>query len=148
MLPSIGLVLSVEMIRDGGSLAAVFRGSNGSEYWLFFEHDSRALPSGGVERLGYKAPVVIERQMGLPVSVSWQQATMMLHQMRPLAPDPSSLRWLDVMEGVAGTQGKLPTGVERVLEPITHRVHVPGECFRKQIKGRRVHGPISPAQIV
>ena len=33
MLSSIGLVLSVEMIRDGGSLAAVFQGSNGHKYW-------------------------------------------------------------------------------------------------------------------
>jgi hypothetical protein len=118
MLPSIGLVLSVEMIRDGGSLAAVFQGSNGSKYWLFFEHDSRELPSGGLERLGYKSPVVVERQVGLPISVSWAQATTMLHQMRPLVPNPSSLKWLDAMEAVAESQGKLLTGVERVLESL------------------------------
>src|SRR6185295_1642859 len=115
MLPPIGLVLSVEMIRDGGSLAAVFQGANGAEYWLFFEHDSRELPSGGLERLGYKGPVVIERQVGLPISVSWAQATVMLHQIRPLAPNPSSLKWLDVMDGVAESQGKLPTEMQRVL---------------------------------
>ena len=118
MLPSIGLVLSVEMIRDGGSLAAVFQGSNGSKYWLFFEHDSRKLPSGGLERVGYKSPVVVERQVGLPISVSWVQATVMLHQMRPLVPNPASRKWLDTMEAVAESQGKLPTGVERVLEPL------------------------------
>ena len=34
MLPSIGLLLSVEMIRDGGSLAASFQGSNGAVFHL------------------------------------------------------------------------------------------------------------------
>jgi hypothetical protein len=118
MLPSIGLVLSVEMIRDGGSLAAVFQGSNGSKYWLFFEQESRELPSGGLERLGYKAPVVVERQPGLAISVSWAQARIMLHQMRPLVPNAPSVKWLDVMETVAESQGKIPSGEERVLEPI------------------------------
>ena len=118
MLPSIGLVLSVEMIRDGGSLAAVFQGSNGSKYWLFFELHSRELPSGQLERLGYKDPVVIERQVGLSMSVSWEQATVMLHQMRPLVSDASNLKWLDTMEAAAGAHGKIPTGVERTLEPI------------------------------
>lgn len=106
------------MIRDGGSLAAAFQGSNGSEHWLFFEHDSREGPSGSLERVGYKAPVVFERQVGLPISISWEQATIMLHQMRPLAPDPPSVEWLDVMEEVAESRGSLPTGVARVLEPI------------------------------
>ena len=116
MLPSIGLVLSVEMIRDGGSLAASFQGSNGAKYWLFFELATRELPSGHLERLGYKDPVVVERQVGLPVAVSWEQAKIMLHQIRRLAPDASSLKWLDVMEATADAHGRLPTEMERTLQ--------------------------------
>jgi len=118
MLPSIGLVLSVEMIRDGGSLAAVFQGSNGAKYWLFFELETRELPTGQLERLGYKDPVVVERQVGLPLSISWEHAKIMLHQMRPLAPDAASLKWLDVMEATAEAHGRLPTEMERTLHPL------------------------------
>lgn len=60
MLPSIVVVNSVEMIRDGGSLAASFQGKNGSEYWLFFRLLHRTLPTGILERLGYAKPVVVE----------------------------------------------------------------------------------------
>ena len=120
MLPSIGLVLSVEMIRDGGSLAAVFQGSNGSEYWLSFEVRTRELPSGEIERLGYKDPVVVERKIGLSLGTSWQHALIMLHQMRPLVRDESSLKWLQVMEATAEAHGQLPAGVEPVLgKPLT-----------------------------
>jgi hypothetical protein len=118
MLPSIGLVLSVEMIRDGGSLVAMFQGSNGAEYWLFFELDARELPTGQLERVAYKEPVVVERQVGLPVAVSWEHAKIMLHQMRPLVPDTSSLKWLGIMEATAETHGGLPTEIERTLQPL------------------------------
>jgi hypothetical protein len=116
MLPSIGLVLSVEMLRDGGSLAAIFQGSNGAEYWLLFELQTRELPSGHLERTGYKDPVVVERQVGLPIGVSWQQATIMLHQMRGLVTDASSLKWLETMELAAVGRGQLPANLERTLE--------------------------------
>jgi hypothetical protein len=96
----------------------VFQGSNGAEYWLFFELDTRELPTGQLERLGYKAPVVVERQVGLPLAISWEEAKIMLHQMRPLAPDASSLKWLDVMETTAEAHGRLPTQMERTLQPL------------------------------
>ncbi len=115
MLPSISLVLSVEMIRDGGSLAAVFQGANGSEYWLFFELTTRELQSGALERLGYKDPVVVERLSGISVGISWSQAEIMLHQMRPLIRDSFSLKWLEIMEAAAAAQGQVPDGIERLL---------------------------------
>src|SRR5262245_21700002 len=115
MLPSIGLVMSVEMIRDGGSLAAVFQGSNGSEYWLFFPLRHRTLPSGVFERLGYAEPVVIERQTNTEIKISWQRAIVFIQQIRPLIRESGHEKWLEVMEEVAKAKGALPGEVERVL---------------------------------
>jgi hypothetical protein len=115
MLPPIALVSSVEMIRDGGSLAAIFQVANGSEYWLFFRVDVQELPSGEVERVGYKSPVVVERQVGNEVEVSWQHAKILLNQMRPLLREESHRTWLEAMYVSAEANGALPPRVERIL---------------------------------
>ena len=115
MLPSIAIVLSVEMVRDGGSLAAVFQGSNGSEYWLFFEIDYQVLPSRGWERLGYKDPVVFERQTGIKTALSWQHAKIFLNQMSPLLRADRDAKWLKLMQETAETQGQLPSAIERIF---------------------------------
>ena len=116
MLPSIALVVSVEMIRDGGSLAASFQGINGSEYWLLFKLRSRDLPSGEVERVEYEKPVVTERRMGTGIEISWEHAKILLNQMRPLLREETDLRWLEAMCASAESNGQLPPGVERILE--------------------------------
>ena len=115
MLPSISLVLSVEMVRDGGSLAAVFQGSNGAVYWLFFPLRHQRLASGIFERLGYENPQVVERLTGVAVEISWQHAIVLLNQIRPLVPEHYDLQWLEAMSVTASTEGALPPGVERFL---------------------------------
>jgi hypothetical protein len=115
MLPSIALVLGVEMIRDGGSLAAVFQGANGAEYSLYFPLRHRTLPSGVFERLGYAKPLVIERQAAIEVEVSWPHATALINQIRPLVLEPRHLGWLDAMASTAAAEGVLPHNVERFL---------------------------------
>ncbi len=115
MLPSITFVSSVEMIRDGGSLAAIFQGANGSEYWLFFKAVIRELPTGEHERVGYERPVVVEQQVGNEIEVSWQHAEILLNQMRPLLREEAHRTWLEAMYAAARTNGQLPPGVERTL---------------------------------
>jgi hypothetical protein len=115
MLPSIALVSGVEMIRDGGSLAAVFQGPNGGEYWLFFKVRIRELPSGEAERLGYEKPVVFERYVGNESEISWQHAKVLLNQMRPMLREESHHRWLEAMYASAEAYGLLPPGVEPIL---------------------------------
>jgi hypothetical protein len=78
MLPPIAVVNSVEMIRDGGSLAADFHGANGSNYWLLYRLISRTLPSRMIERLGYAMPVVVERQVGTEIEISWDHALILI----------------------------------------------------------------------
>ena len=115
MLPSIALVHSVEMIRDGGSLGAAFQGSNGSEYWLFLKLKVRELPSGERERIGYEEPVIVDKLISSSIKVSWQQAGVILNQMRPMLRDESSRSWLETMYESVQTNGQLPSGVERIL---------------------------------
>lgn len=115
MLPSISLVRSVEMIRDGGSLAAVFQGSNGSEYWLFFEIKLNALPSGKAERWGYSDPVVVDRVTGTSMPFSWQHALVLLRQISALSLEATDRKWLVAMETVAQNLGKLPPEVDRTF---------------------------------
>jgi len=115
MLPSIALVRSVEMIRDGGSLAAVFQGSNGSEYWLLFEVKLNTLPSGQTERLGYSDPVVVDRLTGTAMPVPWRHAIALLHQMTPLLFEARDRKWLRAMETTAENLGQLPPEVSRML---------------------------------
>jgi hypothetical protein len=77
-LPMVRAFLDVEMIRDGGSWAASFKGDNGHEYILFLKiHLSRGLPARAdsgtspgrpewartvveVEWLGHHAPLLID----------------------------------------------------------------------------------------
>jgi hypothetical protein len=118
MLPSITVLNSVEMIRDGGSLAASFQGKNGSEYWLFFRLRQRTLPSGMFERLGYAKPVVVERQVGTEIEISWEHALILINQIRPLLRQSQDVEWLDAMQATAIAKGELPAKVERFLGPV------------------------------
>lgn len=115
MLPSIALVHSIEMVRDGGSLAAVFQGGDGAEYWLLFEVELRELASGEVVRLGYQHPVVVERQVGTQVEVSWEHSCVLLSQMRSLIRHEEHRKWLEAMLTAAETLGQVPPGVDRVF---------------------------------
>ena len=118
MLPPISLVLGVEMVRDGGSLAAIFQGSNGAEYSLCFPLLHQRLSSGVLERLGYGKPIVTERQASIEIEVSWEHALILINQVRPLLREPREVHWLNVMEASAKAEGALPDEVERFLPAV------------------------------
>jgi hypothetical protein len=122
LLPAISNVLSVEMLRDGGSLSAVFKGTNGSEYRLMFQIETEREESGPFVRKGYARPVVFESVSFLgettrewramnEVGISWDHARALLAQMRGHAISGSDLKWLEAMEEVASTSGQLPAGI-------------------------------------
>ncbi len=111
------------MIRDGGSLAACFLGTNGAEYWLFFSLLSEKSEAGEFVRLGYKSPVIFERakfqtsnEIGWEsmnqVVLSWKHAEVFLHQLRDHVRNDGDLKWLNAMEEVACSQGGLPKCLE------------------------------------
>jgi len=119
MLPPIGQVSDVEMIRDGGSLQASFVGTNGSKYCLWFNLITRDDEHGRRRRTGYSNPVVFERiefrrpqsfewHSANEVEVSWQHAAILLHQFRSHPLSDAQLEWLEVMVRVASLSGGLP----------------------------------------
>ncbi len=103
------------MIRDGGSLAAGFYDSHGSAYWLFLQVRTGTLPTGEIERLGYEAPVVLDRLTGLTIPMTWQHAEVFLNQIGRLIEREPNLKWFAAMQEVAATKGNLPNGIERLL---------------------------------
>jgi hypothetical protein len=115
MIPPIGLLLSVEMIRDGGSLAAEFQCADAATYWLFFPLRMQELASGEIERLGYGQPIISCRIAGTSTEISWDHALALLNQMEPLLRDESHREWLDAMRATARGGGALPPRIVRSL---------------------------------
>jgi hypothetical protein len=105
MLSPIARVDSVEMIRDGGSLAATFMGIDGSKYWLFFPVLVDHSVPGYVTTLGYGDPQVVDCLVGTAVTVSWQHATVLLNQIRPWLKDEEHLSTLEVLADIAAHEG-------------------------------------------
>ena len=135
MLPPVSNLVSVEMIRDGGSLSAKFGSDAGTRYILLFPlrmvQLGRPMKEGMVrhKRLGYGQPVLIDcdpakrppntdrqfySELGGPrVAVTWAGARVMIGDMRRFAADlrekPSE--WFNMMEFVANNDGRLPPGM-------------------------------------
>jgi hypothetical protein len=131
MLPPISSVVSIEMIRDGGSLRAEFVGANGSKYCLNFKLISEENSSGELVRLGYERPIAFERleireenriewQAINQIEMSWTYAKVLLHQLRAFLRSDQDLRWLAAMEEVANTEGEIPNDVPSVLGQVRH----------------------------
>ncbi len=112
MIPPIGLILGVEMIRDGGSLAVAFQGTDSCEYWLFLPVRLNRLASGEVERLGYEAPVIVDRLLGQELPMSWQHAQAFLSQVRPWLEHERQIHWFGIISEAVRLRGKLPDGVD------------------------------------
>ena len=108
MLPPIGFVESVEMIRDGGSLAAVFQGGDGCRYWLLLQILRHPPAFGNRKRSGYDDPVIVDRLTKMSIPVSWTQARILLNQIRLLVREERDLKWLACMDRVVAARGNLP----------------------------------------
>jgi hypothetical protein len=118
MLTSITLVDSVEMIRDGGSLAVVFHGKDSCEYWLFLKILMRTLESGDVERLGYAAPTIVDRLTNLEEAITWEQALSMLGQAGQMIHQECDLKWHAIMRKVVISKGLLPDELDKLMHVV------------------------------
>jgi hypothetical protein len=114
MLPQIGIVDSVEMIRDGGSLAAVFHGTDSCEYWLFLEILTQTLGPNEIEKLGYAKPQIVDRLTGTVRQISWQHAAALLGEIGGMIHRERDVKWHGVMKRVIACEGNLPHEIERV----------------------------------
>jgi len=120
MLTPIAIVDSVEMIRDGGSLAVVFYGKDSCKYWLFVEMLLRTLESGDVERLGYAEPTIVNRHTGHEAAISWEQALSMLGHIRQMIHREVDLRWHAIMKEVVISKGLVPNELDKVLRVVRY----------------------------
>lgn len=122
MLPRIREVEHVEMIRDGGSLWAMYVAHDGFSYTLGFPIEIRDR-----ERIGYQLPffgkrIPIERDgirvghrhEGL-VELPWAEAKVLLDAMRDFVDrkDAFQSERFEQMHFVADHSGHLPPGISR-----------------------------------
>src|SRR6186713_1887421 len=107
MLPPVTHVLSVEMIRDGGSLAAVWSGGDGAEYWLFYPVKVESVDADRNRIAGWNGPQIHVRGTGVVHELSWQHAKVLIGQFRALVAKPHLLEVLDAMEEIAENSGSI-----------------------------------------
>ncbi len=108
MIPAIGLVHSVEMIRDGGSLAAIFQGTDGCEYWLFLPIRRNKKGPDAALGPGYDEPLILDQLVQREIPITWHQAEMLLSQIRPLLEHESDLKRFAFMSEVVLLRGAYP----------------------------------------
>lgn len=108
---------SVEMIRDGGSLAACYTSRDDERFWLFFKvermsvkHEESTRPgweTGESVRTGYQEPVIRHRPDKGEAEISWQEALTFLQELGSLLPGArvSSREWWEAMVRVAEAEG-------------------------------------------
>jgi hypothetical protein len=129
MVPAVHRVISVEKIRDGGSLAARFT-SDGSAYILFVKlrsvfHGPPGSPAQ-VERLGFDRPVLIDCDpkkrpadtdqvihsvlSGPSFPVSWREARELLCAISGLSGGLNRIEsdWLREMVNAVSHEGRVP----------------------------------------
>ena len=122
MLPPVAQLLSVEMIRDGGSLAAAWTGGDGVEYWLFFPVTIETIDRDQGRISGWSAPVIIDRQFGISQALSWAHARIFISQFRGLAREARYVEILDVMEATAASGGE-------ITETASNTLHLEGASW-------------------
>ncbi len=75
---NISHILSVEKIRDGGSLVISFQADDFCEYWLMLPIK---VCEGGSS--GYLPPVLVNRTLDIEVNLSWSGAKSWIHRLEP-----------------------------------------------------------------
>jgi len=118
VLPPVTHVFSVEMIRDGGSLAAIYGGGNSAEYWLFFPVRTESVDSDHTRIAGWDLPEIHERGTGMKSELSWDHAKTFIGQLKSHVHDPREAALLDAMSDIATAGGSITSSVQAVYPSI------------------------------
>jgi hypothetical protein len=116
VLPTIGTVLSAELIRDGGSLCASFVGTDSASYWLFFKLVIVDTSPGYREAKHYATPVIGDRLSGTSISITWDHAKAMLSEISSLLSKPTHHEAVDSMLDIAQNEGQITANVRAKYE--------------------------------
>jgi hypothetical protein len=132
-LPTICRALDVEMMRDGGSLAATFEDESGHRHILFTQIKLVGRDPLTIERVGYDLPVLIDcdpaerppdtdqRQYselsGPKTLLTWDQARVFMGLAKDISEglDQSRQQWLDYMDYVVTNDGDMPPSMEIIM---------------------------------
>jgi len=118
MIPPATLLLSAEMLRDGGSFAAEFQCADSSRYVLLFRVQLSQNAWRAMERTGYLPPVLVDRVPETETALSWDHAHAQVAGLQLLARRDTDADALKLMMEIAESLGKVPTHVSRVLGPV------------------------------
>ncbi|WP_144395075.1 hypothetical protein [Pleionea sediminis] len=88
-------VLSVEVLRDGGSLVVSFQSDDSCEYWLMFPIESFDLKSPV-----FKEPVLVNRTTSIEVGLSYNSAQAWLNRLATFIVEPEQKKVLSKMQGI------------------------------------------------
>lgn len=134
MLPPLTRAVDVELIRDGGSYAATFSDKDGGRYILFTRIKQVDRGQNMKEIIGYEPPILIDcnpakrpedtdgqvygELSGPATDVTWAEARTMMVLTKGLAEGLSEWRrkWLDQMNYVVRSNGRLPPDVEAIRQ--------------------------------
>ncbi len=134
ILPTICRALDVEMIRDGGSLAATFEDESGHRHILFTRIKIVDRDPLTIERAGYELPILIDcgpakrppdtdqkkysELSGPKTHLTWDQARIFMALARGLVEglDQWRRKWLDYMDYVVTNDGGIPPGMETIMQ--------------------------------
>ena len=131
-LPNLSRALDVEMIRDGGSLAATFGDEHGRRYILFSQIKVIDRDHLTRERIGYDLPVLIDcdpakrpqdtdriahSELSVPASpITWEQARTLMVLTKGLTEGGEWRRkWLELMNYVVLNDGGIPPTMETIM---------------------------------
>jgi hypothetical protein len=132
-VPSVISVENVEMIRDGGSLAATYNSEGAGRHILFTKIRIAQGDSLTSERLCYEQPILIDcdpakrpldtdrihysKLSGPAVSVTWEEARVLVAGFSRLADGLNEFGMMRLrrLEHVVSTDGGLPPNIERYL---------------------------------
>jgi hypothetical protein len=92
-------ILSVEKLRDGGSLIISFQSDDSCEYWLMF-------PKMGYagEEVIYGSPALINRTTSIEVDLGWGGAKVWLHKLKTYIGNSKQLMLVNKMQCVIDSQ--------------------------------------------
>jgi hypothetical protein len=92
MAIDINLILSVEKLRDGGSLAVLFQGNDSCEYMFMLP-----IKNAGQDFAGYLDPVLINRTTELFMKVNSNDAKVYLGQLKSYAVNEKQISFINLM---------------------------------------------------
>jgi len=91
----VSIVVSTEMLRDGGSLGVSFQGNDSCNYMLVFPINKNA-----GNTIEYLSPVLLNQTTEIELNVGWQNVQTYLNQLKFMAQNKEQEKFINNMQGL------------------------------------------------